>query len=120
MSTRSLVVIIVSFLMTSFICTSSPITEEDKTPQKESSVSVKKGGCDTTEVVQDENIYISENMLYIKTPLVNDLIYVYTTSGLCIDKFVKETELIVKDVSAYPIGVLIVTNGKNLTVKVFK
>ncbi|MDR1381725.1 MAG: hypothetical protein LBJ47_09655, partial [Tannerella sp.] len=58
----------------------------------------KKSGETAAEAVMDSDVYISENMLYLKTPLVNDLIYVYTLSGLQIDKFVKDTELFVKDV----------------------
>ena len=119
MSTRFLVIIVL-FLMTSFICTLSSMAAEDETPRKKAPVTVKEDGNDTTEVVQNEDIYISENMLHIKTPLIDDLIYVYTKSGLCIDKFIKETELIIKDASAYPIGELIVTNGKDLTVRVIK
>ena len=71
-------------------------------------------------IEKNENIYILENILYIKTLSINELIYVYTKSGLCIDKFVKDTEIFVKDVSAYPNGELTVTNGKDLTAKVIK
>ena len=135
LSTRFFVKMIVSFLMINFICTSFSLTAEDKIPRKgapaketvkenpakEIPVSVKEENVnDTTEVVRSEDIYILEDMLYVKTPLINDLIYIYTTSGLCIDKFIKETELIVKDASAYPKGVLTITNGKGLTVRVIK
>ena len=112
--------IIASFLLTSFVCASPLTIADDKKPAKVSSVNDKAGCSINKEIVQNENIYISENLLYVKTPAINDLIYVYTTSGLCIDKFIKDTELVVKDASAYPAGELTVTNGKDLTVKVIK
>ena len=123
MSTKLLVFMMVSIISTSSVCASLSMTAEDRKPVKASSSVVKDGRKARKEIAriaQDENIYISENILHIKTPLIYDLIYVYTTSGLCIDKFVKDTELMVKDVSAYPNGVLVVTNGKDLTVKVVK
>ena len=122
MGAKFLVFIMAAFILTSSVCASSLIITEDKKPVKASSVvnDGNKTKKEITRIAKDENIYISENMLYIKTPLINDLIYVYTASGLCIDKFVKETELVVKDASAYPAGVLIITNGKDLTTKVVK
>ena len=119
MGTRYLVFIMVSFVLTSSVCASLSIITEEKKPVEVSSV--VKGDCKAKkEAVNDENIYISENILYIKTPLINDLIYVYTTAGLCIDKFIKDKKLFVKDASAYPAGVLIITNGKDLTTRVVK
>ena len=115
MSAKLLVLMIFSFVLTDSVCASSSITTEDNKPDKASSSVVK---CDGK--AKNENVYISENMLYVKTPLVNDLIYIYTASGLCIDKFVKDTELVVKNVSAYPDGELIVTNGKELTITIIK
>lgn len=80
-----------------------------------------EGGDDTSnEYVVENTIYLSGNVLYVKSSSVNDLVYVYTASGLCVDKFFKHTELLVKDASAYPSGVLIVTNGKDWTQKVIK
>ena len=120
MNIRFFVFIIVSFIFTGYVLASSSTTVEDKKPVKASSVTVKCNIENIKKDVKNKKIYISDNMLYIKTPLINDLIYVYTASGLCIDKFVKETELVVKDASAYPAGVLIITNGKDLTTKVVK
>jgi len=120
MSAKLLVFMVVSLIMTSYVYASSSIITEDRKPVKASSTVIKDDGKARKDIDKDENIYISENMLYIKTQLINDLIYVYTTSGLCIDKFVKDTELVVKDASAYPNGELIVTNGKDLTAKVVK
>ena len=120
MSSRLLVIIIASFVLTSHVYASPSTITDDKNPAKVSTVDVKRDSCINKEIVQVKNIYISENLLYVKTPAINDLIYVYTTSGLCIDKFIKDTELVVKDASAYPGGELTVTNGKDLTVKVIK
>jgi hypothetical protein len=120
MSTKHLVIMILSIVLTGFFCTSSSLTTKDKKPTKASSLVVKDDGKTKKDAVLRKNIYICENMLYVKTPLINDLIYVYNTSGLCIDKFVKETELVVKDASAYPSGELTITNGKDLTIKVVK
>jgi len=120
MSTKHLVIMIMTIVLTGFFCTSSSLTTKDKKPAKATSVVVKDDGKTKKDFGKEKNIYISENILYIKTPLINDLIYVYTVSGLCIDKFVKETELFVKDASAYPNGELIITNGKDLTTKVVK
>jgi len=120
MSTKHLVIMILSIVLTGFFCTSSSLTTKDKKPTKSTSVVVKDDGKTKKEVVLNKNIYICENMLYVKTPLINDLIFVYNASGLCIDKFVKETELVVKDASAYPNGELTITNGKDLTIKVVK
>ena len=74
----------------------------------------------SNEFVSENMIYLSGNILYVKSPSVNDLVHVYTASGLCIDKFVKSTELLVKDISAYPSGMLIITNGKDWTKKVVR
>jgi hypothetical protein len=120
MGTKHLVIMIFTIALTGVFCTSSSLTTKDKKPGKASSVVVKDDGKTNKEAVLRKNIYICENMLYVKTPLINDLIYVYNASGLCIDKFVKETELIVKDATAYPAGVLTITNGKDLTLKIVK
>ena len=120
MINRLIVSVIASFILTSLVCASSSTIADDKKPAKVSSEAVKIDGKIKKEIAQDKNIYISENLLYVKTPLINDLIYVYTTSGLCIDKFVKDKELVVKDASAYPDGDLLVTDAKDLTVKVVK
>jgi uncharacterized protein YjdB len=90
-----------------------------KTAKCDVTVSEVDGEKDS-EAVSNSDIYISDNILYLKTPLIYDLIYVYTLSGLQIDKFVKDTELFVKDVSSYPAGILIVTNGKDLTSRIRK
>ena len=119
MSAKLLVSIMVTFILASSVCASSSIVTEDKKPVKASSV-IKDDDKEEKDIEKNENIYISENVLHVKTKLIDDLIYVYTSSGLCIDKFVKDTELFVKNASAYPNGVLIITNGKDLTVKVFK
>ena len=119
MCSKFLVSLMTLFFITGFVCASSSIIVEDKMPAKVTSDAVNDED-DKKEADGNKNIYIFENMLYIKTSLTNDLIYVYTNSGLCIDKFVKDTDLIVKDASAYPIGVLIITNGKELTTKVVK
>ena len=120
MSAKQLVFIMATFILASVVWSSSSIIAKDKKPVKDSIIAVIDDVKDKKEIVQVENIYISENMLFIKTPSINDMIFVYTTSGLCIDKFVKETEIVVKDVSAYPIGELIITNGKDLTAKVIR
>ena len=121
MSTKHLVIMILSIVLTGFFCTSSSLTTKDKKPTKAtSSVVVKDDGKSKKEIDKNVNIYICENMLHVKTPLIDDMIFVYTASGLCIDKFVKDTELIVKDASAYPNGELTITNGKDLTAKVVK
>ena len=120
MINRFLVIALSTFVFTSSVCATSTMITKDKKPAKASSVEVKEDRNTKKEVTEDKNIFIKKDMLHIKTPLTNDLIYVYTPSGLCIDKFVKDTELIVKDASAYPEGKLIVTNGKDLNVKVIK
>ena len=119
MNAKSLIFVIVLFTATSFFCFSKTIAE-DKTQNKASSNVVKVDDSTKNEIVKDENIYIADNVLYIKTPFTNDMIFVYNASGLCIDKFVKETELVVKDASAYPVGVLTITNGKDLIIKIKK
>ena len=120
MGSKLFVSLISSFVLTVSVCAMSPIGEDDKKPAKASSTNVKKNENTKIDITQSDDIYISDNMLYIKTPSVNDLIYVYNASGLCIDKFIKDTELVAKDATAYPTGDLIVTNGKDLTVKVIK
>jgi uncharacterized protein YjdB len=98
-------------------------TTEDGSKTAKCNVTVNEeitAGEKDSEAVSNSDIYISDNILYLKTPLVYDLIYVYTLSGLQIDKFVKDTELFVKDVSSYPGGILIVTNGKDLTSRIRK
>jgi hypothetical protein len=96
-------------------------TTEDGSKTAKCDVTVNEdAGKKDDEAIPDNDIYILENTLYLKTPLVYDLIYVYTLSGLQIDKFVKDTELFVKDVSSYPSGTLIITNGKDLTCRIRK
>ena len=120
MSSKLFVSLIASFVLTVSVYATSPMGAEDKKPAKASSTEVKKDENTKIDIIQSDDIYISDNILYIKTPSVNDLIYVYNASGLCIDKFVKDTELVAKDATAYPIGDLIVTNGKDMKVKVIK
>jgi len=120
MGRRLFVSLIASFVLTVSVCATSPMDAEDKKPTKALSTEIKKAENTKNDITQSADIYISDNILYIKTPSVNELIYVYNDSGLCIDKFIKDTELVAKDASAYPKGDLIVTNGKGLTVKVIK
>ena len=120
MGGKFFVLLITSFVLTIFVCATLPMSAEDKKPTKASSTNANKGENTKIDITRSDDIYISDNILYIKTASVNDLIYVYNASGLCIDKIVKDTELVAKDATAYPIGELIVTNGKDLTVKVTK
>ena len=120
MGGRCFIFLVSIFVLVGSVCASSSIIADEKKSEKASVESVKDGGDTKEEIVQNKDVYISEGLLYVKSPLIDDLIYVYTTSGLCIDKFVKDTELFVKDVSLYPNGILIVTNGKELTAKVVK
>ena len=120
MGGKFFVLLIISFVLTVSVCAMSQMGAEDKKPAKASSIDAKKSENTIIDILHSDDIYISDNILYIKTESVNDLIYVYNASGLCIDKIVKDTELVAKDATAYPIGDLIVTNGKDLTVKVTK
>ena len=118
MDSKFIVSFIASFVLIVSVSGSPSKYEEEKKPARDSSAVIKKDGVVIKDSIQSNDIYISDSVLYIKTPLVNDLIYVYTASGLCIDKFFKDTELVVKKVSTYPKGVLIVTNGKDMMVKI--
>jgi len=120
MGSKLFVSLISSFVLTVSVCATSPVSAEDKKPTKVTSLDSKKNENTKIDIIQSDEIYISDNILYIKTASVNDLIYVYNASGLCIDKFIKDTEIVAKDATAYPVGNLIVTNGKDLTVKVIK
>lgn len=93
-------------------------TTEDGGNTAKCNVTVEKDDDTGNDVVSEDKVYISGDILYVKTSQENELIYVYTVSGMQIDKFVKDTELVVKNVSSYPKGFLIITNGKNLTKKV--
>jgi len=113
---------VASFVAVTFVCTTSIVSAQDKTPEKSAATTEKAKDVDNSEKAKVKNVeaYIKGNMLHVRTPSVNDFIFVYNASGLCIDKFVKKEELIVKDVSAYPDGRLVITNGKDLTVEIVK